>query len=77
MGNKEADHAKEIVVAMPIYSLIKDRDHYSKTSGSLWEHSDEPGLDDSGAIIDFPDNTDSTSVKCKQGIAGQTGNNGT
>ena len=35
MGNKEADHAKEIVVAMPIYSLIKDRDHYSKTSGSL------------------------------------------
>ena len=36
INSKEIDHTKDIDTAMPMYNLIKYRDNYSKTSGSLY-----------------------------------------
>ena len=36
--NAQFDNAKDIDVAIPIYSLIEYSDIYSKTSGSLWQY---------------------------------------
>ena len=43
VNNAEIDNAKDIDIVMPVYSLIKYSDNYSKTSGSLWQYyRDEP-----------------------------------
>ena len=39
---------------MPMYNLTEYSDKYSKTSESLWQYcTDEPFLDNDGAIADF------------------------
>ena len=52
---------------MPMYNLIEYSDHYSKTSGSLWQYyKDDPN-----------DNlTDFEPFKSKVKITGKTPNNG-
>ena len=35
INNTEIDHAKDIDIVVPMYSLIEYSDNYSKTSGSL------------------------------------------
>ena len=62
---------------MPIYNLIEHSNKYSKTSGRLWQYyRDQLALNDAGAINDnFPCN--SASVKFKQKITHEKGNNGT
>ena len=45
---------------MPMYSLIEYSENYSKTSGSLWQYyRDEPIIDNTDNIVDFPDDPDS------------------
>ena len=73
--NKQTDDASDIDVTIAVYNLIE----YSKTSGSLWQYYiDDPALDSTNNIIDFPaDNSnDSISFKFKEEIAGKTGNDG-
>ena len=42
---------------MPIYNFIDYSDNYSKTSESLWQYyRDERGLNDVGALDNFPGN---------------------
>ena len=36
INNTQVDNAKDIDIAMPMYSLIKYSDNFSKKSGSLW-----------------------------------------
>ena len=41
---------------MPMYNSIKYSDNYSKTYGSSQQYyKDKPGLNDPGAIANFPD----------------------
>ena len=43
----------------------------------IWQYyRDEPALNDSGDIIDFPDNTDSALFQFKQKITGQREDDG-
>ena len=43
-----------------MYSLIEYSENYSKTSGSLWQYyRDEPIIDNTDNIVDFPDDPDS------------------
>ena len=45
---------------MLMYSLIEYSENYSKTSGSLWQYyRDEPIIDNTDNIVDFPDDPDS------------------
>ena len=37
-NNTQIDHAKDIVVVMPVYSLIKYSDNFSKMLGRLWQY---------------------------------------
>ena len=61
INNTEIDNAKDIDLVMPMYTLIKHSDNYSKTSGSLWQYcKDEPN----------DKLTDSESFKSKIKIAG-------
>ena len=63
---------------MPMHNLIEHSNNYLKTSGSLWQYcKNEPFITDDGAVIDIPDDPDSASLKYKQKITGQTGNDGT
>ena len=60
INNTEIDHRKDIDVVMPMYSLIEYSENYSKTSGSLWQYyRDEPIIDNTDNIVDFPDDPDS------------------
>ena len=63
---------------MPMYNLIEYSDKYSKTSESLWQYcTDEPFLDNDGAIADFfpTYDNDSALFKFKAKIAGRIGDN--
>ena len=64
---------------MPMYSLIEYSGAYSNTSGSLWQYyRDEPALNNSNNIIDFPANNNNIiSLKLNQQITGQTDSSGT
>ena len=77
--NTQLDNVKGIVIVMPVYNLIEYSDNYLKLFGSLLQYfRDEPVLNDAGAIIDFPDaDINSASLKLKQKIPGQSGNDGT
>ena len=67
INNAQVDNAKGIDATIPLYNLIEIGDNYSKTPGSLWEYyRDEPGLNGSDGIIDFPDDNSSVSFKFKQ-----------
>ena len=78
INNKEINHAKDIHVLMPMYNLIDHSNNYLKTSGSLWQYcKNEPFITDDGVVIDIPDDPDSASLKYKQKITSQTGNDGT
>ena len=61
---------------MSMDNLIEYSDAHSKASGNLWQYyRDEPAVDASGNVIDFPaiDNN-SNSFKRKQKIIRKTGN---
>ena len=50
INNTEIDNAKDIDIVMPMYTLIKYSNNYSKISGSLWQYyKDDPNdnLEDS------------------------------
>ena len=66
INNAKIENAGDMDVVMPMYNLIKYRDNYSKTSGSLWQH-----------YRDVPVNTiqESDSFKYKIKITGNTPNN--
>ena len=54
INNTQIDKTKDIEVLMLMYNLIECSDHYSKTSGSLWQcYRDELALTDSGALLIF------------------------
>ena len=61
---------------MPNYNLIEYSNICSKTSGILWQYyRDKPVLAHNNNITDFPaDNINSISLKFKEKITGQTGN---
>ena len=43
INNSDIDTAQDIDIVMPMYNLIEYSDHYSKTSGRLWQYcKDEP-----------------------------------
>ena len=79
INNTPVDDAQKIYVVMPIYTLMKYSDAYSKTLGSLWQYyKDEPALDNNGEITNFPANNNNRfSFKFEQQITGQTGKGGT
>ena len=60
-------------------NLIECSDAYLKKSGCLWQYyRDEPILDNSINIIDFPaNNNNSIPFKFKEQVIIQTGNGGT
>ena len=61
-----------------MHNLIEHSNNYLKTSGSLWQYcKNEPFITDDGVVIDIPDDPDSASLKYKQKITGQTGNDRT
>ena len=79
INNSQLDNAQDIYIVMPMYNLIEYSDNYSKTSGSLWQYnSDEPFLNDNGAIVEF-DANDNNSVlfKFKINISSRSGHDGT
>ena len=56
---------------MTMYNLMEYSDNYSKTPGSLWQYyTNEPFINNNGAIIDVPDDSDSASFKSKQKVMG-------
>ena len=60
---------------MPMYNLIEYSDNYSKTSGILWQYCrDEPDVDNNGDIDDFDA---ANSLKIKEKVTRQAGNNST
>ena len=76
ISNTQLDNAKDIFVAMPMFSLIEYSDKNSNTSPSLWQsYRDKPAVNDDSIIADFSDN--SASFKFKEKITGQTGNDDT
>ena len=78
INNTHIDNAKDINVVLPMYSWMKYSDNYLKTYGRLWKYyGDERALNAAGGIIDFPVSNNSVSLKFKQKIVGQTGNDGT
>ena len=76
INHTRVEDTQETDRLMPMYNSIVYSDGYLKTSGSLWQYyRDEPALDNSNNIIDFPvDNNNSISFKFKQQITGETGN---
>ena len=78
INNTQVDNAKDTIVVMPTYNLVEHFDNYLKTPGSLWEHyRDKPILTDAGVITDFTNNDNSDSLKFKQKLTGQTGEDNT
>ena len=75
MLNTQIDDTHDTDVLMPMYNLIQYSDIYLKISGSLWPYyRDEPALDGTNNIIDFPADNNNSLFKFKEKIAGQTGN---
>ena len=54
INNRQVDNAKDIDIVMPMYNLKEYSDHYSKTSGRLWQYcKDIPAIDNNNAIVNF------------------------
>ena len=64
------DEANHIYIAMPMYNLIEYSDHYSDTSGSLWQFKRDE-VCNNNADLTF-DN--SQSFKYKAAFVGETTN---
>ena len=79
IDDTQVDDAQKIDIVIPMYNWIEYSDAYLKTCGSLWQqHRVEPALDNNNNIIDFSaSNNNSNSLKFKQQMIGQTGNDGT
>ena len=78
INNTDIDNGKDIYIVMPMYNLIEYSDNYSKTSGSLWQHTkDIPAINNDNVIMDFTNNNLTDSFDFKVKMTGQTGNNGT
>ena len=75
INNTQVDDTQGIDIVMPIYHLIEHINAFSKISWSFWQYyRDEPALDNNNNIVDFPaKNNNSTSLKLKEQITGQTG----
>ena len=67
INNTDIDNANDIDFVMPMYNIIEYSDHYSITSGSLWQY-----------YKDIPNDNlaRSESFKSKVKITGKTPNNG-
>ena len=63
---------------MYMNNLIEYSENYLQTSGGLWlYYTDQTTLDNTGNIIDFPVNDDtSLSFKYKKEVIGRAGNDG-
>ena len=78
INNTDLDNAKYIDIVMPMYSLIKCSDSYSKTSGSLWQYTkDIPAVNNDNAVVDFTNNNLTDSFNFKVKMTGKTGDNRT
>ena len=78
INNADIDNAKDIDIVMPMYNLIEYSDNYSKTSGSLWQYTNDiPAVDNNNAIIDFTNNNLTDSFNFKVKMTSKTGDNGT
>ena len=76
INNTKTDHAKDINVVMPMYSLVEYSDNYSKTSEGLWQYyREELALNDARSLDNFSGNR--ASFKSRQKITGSTENNDT
>ena len=76
INNTQADSAKEIDIAVPMYVLLEYSDSYSKTSGSLWQYcKDITTVDSNNAIVNFTENNLTDSFNFKAKMIGQTGDN--
>ena len=70
INNTQVDDAHDINVVMPMYNFIENSNNYSKTSGILWQYSEDktdlyPA--DNNKILDFNANDAATnSFKTKQ-----------
>ena len=54
INNTQIDDAKHNDLMMPMYTLRKYSNNYSKVLASLWQYyRDEPSLDDNGNIKNF------------------------
>ena len=77
IDNTQVDNAEDIDTVMPMYNVIEYSDHYSKTSGSLWQYCNGiSAVNNSGDIVDFngANATDSFNFKAK--VTGQTDDDG-
>ena len=58
--------------------LLEYSGNYSKKLGSLYQYyKNEPAVDNTGAIVDFPNDNTTDSFKFKENITGQISNNDT
>ena len=77
INNTQIDNAKYSNIVMPMYNLIEYSDHYSKTSGSLWQYcKDIPAVNDDGNIVIFNGNKNTDSFNFKSKIIGKTDDDG-
>ena len=79
INNTQVDDAQKIDAVMLMYNLIEYSYAYQKTPRSLCQYyTDEPALNASPEIINFPaNNNNNSSFKFKEQITGQTANSGT
>ena len=78
INNIDLENAKYLDIVMPMYNLIEYSDDYSKTSGSLWQYTEDiPAVNDNNAIANFTNNNLTDSFNFKVKITGQTGDNRT
>ena len=68
------DNAKDLDIVIPMYNLIKYKNNYSKTSGSLWQYCKEiSSVDNNNAIVNFAENDLTDSFNFKVTMSDQTG----
>ena len=78
INNTDLEKSKYLDIVMPMYNLIEYNDNYSKTSGSLWQHTkDIPAVNDNNTIVNFTNNNLTDSFNFKVKMTGQTGDNET
>ena len=77
VNNTQIDNTEYIDIVMSMYNLIEYSDHYSKTSGSLWQYFKEiPAVNNAGGIVDFNGTNAPDSFNFKTKTTGQTDENG-
>ena len=74
--NTQVDYVKDTDVLMPMYNLLGYSGNCSETLRSLYQYCrNEPALDNTGAIVDFPNENTTDSFKLEEEITGHTSNN--